>query len=102
MKRLATILTTVSYVLNLPAIFIWATVLLRGSNAPVGESMAAWLTANFSIIGILTMWLMLPSSALVFGLGSYVMEGKKPFNNGVVILSTILLLLLAVGSLVVS
>jgi len=43
------------------------------------------------------MWLMMPSSALIFGLGSYAMEGKKAAILGVVALSTILLLGLAVG-----
>ena len=101
MENLAKTLTIVSGVLNLPAIFIWATVLLRSSKNPLGESMAAWLAANFSAVGILIMWLMLPSSALIFGLGGYVIEGKKISNIGVVVLSTILLFALAINSLVV-
>ena len=102
MKKLAKIITLVSYVLNIPAIIIWATVILRSNGAPVGESMAAWLTANFSMAGILVMWLMMPSSALIFGLGGYMMEGKKVANIGVVVLSTILLLGLAAGSLLMN
>lgn len=102
MKKLAKIITIVSYLLNIPAIFIWATVLLRNSGALSGESMAAWISANFSMTGVLVMWLMMPSTALIFGLGSYAMEGKKLANIGVVILSTILLLGLALGSKLVS
>lgn len=100
MNKLAKIITLVSYLLNIPAIFIWSTVILRSTDAPAGESMAAWLTANFSMAGILVMWLMMPSSALIFGLGGYAMDGKKVANIGVVLLSTILLLGLAAGSLI--
>ena len=98
MKNLAKTLTIVSYVLNVPALFIWATIILQTNNYPVGEPMAAWLRVNFSISGILILWLMLPSSALIFGLGGYAMEGKKVAIIGVIALSTILLLGLAVGS----
>jgi len=97
MKNLAKTLTIVSYILNVPAMFIWATIILQTNNYPVGEPMAAWLAANFSALGIVIMWLMMPSSALIFGLGSYAMEGKKAAILGVVALSTILLLGLAVG-----
>jgi len=97
MKNLANKLVIVSYILNLPAVFIWATVVLRSNKISVGEPMAAWLAANFSAVGILIMWLMLPSSALIFGLGGYAIEGKKAANIGVVVLSTILLLSLALG-----
>lgn len=98
MKKLAVVFSTAGFILNLPPIFIWATVLLRGANNPIGESMALWLAANFSIIAVFVMWLMFPSSALIFGLGGYVMEGKKIYNIAVITLSTILLLGLAISA----
>lgn len=101
-KKLAKIITFVSYLLNIPPLLIWATVILRNNNAPAGEDMADWLSANFSMTGILVMWLLMPSSALIFGLGSYAIEGKKVSNIGVVILSTILIFGLALGAKIVN
>lgn len=102
MIKLAKIITIVSYLLNIPPLFIWVMVILRNNNVPASEAMAAWLSSNFSMTGVLVMWLMMPSSALIFGLGSYAIEGKKVSNIGVVILSTILLFGLAMGTKLVN
>jgi len=94
-KSRSGLLLAVSYTLNLPAVFIWAAVLLRRGGQGGGEAMAAWLTANFSELTILGMWLMLPSSALIFALGGYAINGKRWLSISAVALSTLLLLSLA-------
>lgn len=93
-SRFAGLLIAVSFTLNLPALVIWTAALLRRAGLVAGETLALWLRSQFSEMALLGMWLMLPSSALIFALGGYAMNGKRWVSLGAVALSSVLLLAL--------
>lgn len=93
-SRLAGLLIAVSFTLNLPALVIWTAALLRRVGLAPGETLALWLRSQFSEMALLGMWLMLPSSALIFALGGYAMNGKRWVSLSAVALSSVLLLAL--------
>lgn len=97
-SKQANILALFSYALNIPPILIWLAVILRQNQNPLGSDLAVWLRSSFSEFGVLIFWLVFPSIALIFGLGGYTFGGNKFLAIGVVILSSILLLMIIVGA----
>jgi hypothetical protein len=91
------VLNITGYALNLPAIVIWLTVLLRLAGHPLGDALAEQLGNLFPEIFLVVMWVAFPSMALVLGIGSFLLEKKKRASVGVLALSTLLLVLIVFG-----